>query len=116
VTALLFFHIVAGFFLVGSIGAAALALRAGHPLAWKAAAFFVVPAGVLTIILGEALASDQNAKGGWLDAGRALAFALLLGGIALTIVARRRPRAASYVAAALLLIGLATVFVMSARP
>jgi hypothetical protein len=122
-SALLFFHALTAFVLVGGIGAVAVSSRFSALVAWRTSAFLVVPSAVATIALGEGLASMDGTKAGWLDAGRGLALAgLLLGGIVLAILARRalqRPSLARPVwllAAALIVIALAVEFLMAAKP
>jgi hypothetical protein len=120
---LLFFHVLLAMFAVGGLIAAAIAARfAAWDLARRSAAA-AVAAIIMTVALGEGLAANENASGPWLDASRGLTvFGLLVGGAALAVVtglARTRPRlrpVAAATAALLVLIALATVFVMAAKP
>ena len=129
---LLFVHVVVAMVLLGGIlaaTAASVAARRRPPqsklfldLTWWASLGSVV-AAVTTVVLGEALAADEDIEAGWLDASRLLAFAgLLLGSIVLAALARlalRRPGLAGTVAAVGAVVGaaaLATVFVMAAKP
>jgi hypothetical protein len=120
---LVFLHVLVGMLVVGGLIAAAVTARfeLWNVARWSAAA--AVAATIVTIGLGEGLAGDDDAQGGWLDASRGLAvFGLLLGGCALAVMAglaRARPwarRITALLAVFLVLIGLATAFVMAARP
>ena len=120
---LVFLHVLVGMLVVGGLIAAAVTARfeLWNVARWSAAA--AVAATIVTIGLGEGLAGDDDAQGGWLDASRGLAvFGLLLGGCALAVMAglaRTRPwarRITALLAVLLVLIGLATAFVMAARP
>ena len=121
---LVFLHVLVGMFVVGGLIAAATTARFGlwNVARWSAAV--AVGATIVTIGLGEGLAADEDVEAaGWLDASRGLTvFGLLLGGCALAVVAnlaRTRPwarRITALLAVVLVLIGLATAFVMAARP
>jgi hypothetical protein len=117
---LVFLHVLVGMLVVGGLIAAAVTARFEL---WNVARWSAVAATIVTIGLGEGLAGDDDAQGGWLDASRGLAvFGLLLGGCALAVMAglaRTRPwarRITALLAVLLVLIGLATAFVMAARP
>jgi hypothetical protein len=120
---LVFLHVLVAMLVVGGlITAAAAAWFALWDVARRSAALAVVGT-IVAIGLGEWLAADDDIDAGWLDASRLLAvFGLLLGGAALAVVAglaRTRPhagRVAAAIAVALVLIGLATAFVMAAKP
>jgi len=120
---LVFLHVLVGMLVVGGLIAAAVTARfeLWNVARWSAAA--AVAATIVTIGLGEGLAGDEDAQGGWLDASRGLAvFGLLLGGCALAVIAglaSTRPwarRTTALLAVFLMLIGLATAFVMAAKP
>lgn len=122
-TTLLFFHVLVAMLAVGGLIAAAATARFGAwDLARRAAAAAL--AGIIVAIaLGEGLAADENASGSWLDVSRGLTvFGLLLGGAGLAVLsglARTRPRLRIPVAATaalLVVVALATVFVMAAKP
>jgi hypothetical protein len=120
---LVFLHVLVAMLVVGGLIAAAVTARFGlwNVARWSAAS--AVGATIVTIGLGEGLAADEDAQGGWLDASRGLTvFGLLLGGCVLAVVAslaRTRPwarRITALLAVFLVLIGLATSFVMAAKP
>jgi hypothetical protein len=126
VNALLFVHLLAAMTLVGALLAAAIAARHGDDRLQslvRGSAIAALTATVVTIGLGEGLAANEHASGGWLDASRGLAvFGLLLGSAALAVLAawaRTRVRlrqALSPTAVVLVLVALATAFVMAAKP
>jgi hypothetical protein len=120
---LVFLHVLVAMLLVGGLIAAAVTARfeLWNVARWSAAV--AVGATIIAIGLGESLAADEDAQGSWLDASRGLAvFGLLLGGCALAVIAglaRTRPwagRITALLAVFLGLIGLATAFVMAAKP
>lgn len=116
---LLFFHVLVGMVLVGALIAAAVAARFEQWGLARRAALAALAATIAAIGLGEGLAADEGTHAGWLDASRALAaFGLLLGGGLLVVLtgASRARRLAAPTAALLALIGLATTFVMAAKP
>ena len=131
--ALLFFHVLAGMVVAGVLIAAAVAAVAARNRSdergdllrsfARRAGIGALAATIVAIGLGEGLAADEDASGSWLDASRGLAvFGLLLGGAALVVLAGvsgtrprlRRPFA--LVAVALVVVALATAFVMAAKP
>jgi hypothetical protein len=133
VNALLFLHVLVAMLLLGALIAAAVAAAAARGrddergdllrVLSRRASVAALGATIVGIGLGEGLAADEDASGSWLDASRGLAvFGLLLGGAALAVlagVARTRPRfrgALAALAAVLVLVALATAFVMAARP
>jgi hypothetical protein len=133
VSALLFFHVLAAMVVAGLLIAAAVAAVAAQNRSddrgellrcfARRAGIGALAATIVAIGLGEGLAADENASGGWLDASRGLAvFGLLLGGAALVVLAGvsgSRPRfrnPLALLAVALVLIALATAFVMAAKP
>jgi ABC-type Na+ efflux pump permease subunit len=120
---LVFLHVLVAMLLVGGLIASAVTSRfeLWNVARWSAAV--AVGATIVTIGLGEGLAGDEDVDAGWLDASRGLAvFGLLLGGCVLAIaasLARTRPgaqRVTPPLAVLLVLIGLATAFVMAAKP
>jgi hypothetical protein len=120
---LVFLHVLVAMLVVGGLIAATVTARFGRWDVARGAAALAVAGTIVTIGLGEWLAADDDIETSWLDASRLLTvFGLLLGGCVLAAiagVARTRPRARRFVtpiAAALVLIGLATAFVMVARP
>ena len=130
---LLFLHVLVAMMLAGALIAAAAAAAAARGRAdergdllralVRRASVGALDATIAAIGLGEGLAADENATGSWLDASRGLAvFGLLLGSAFLMLVAvlaRSRPRLRGPLAAialALVLIALATAFVMAAKP
>jgi len=120
---LVFLHVLVGMLVVGGLIAAAVTARFELWNVARRSAAAAVAATTVTIGLGEGLAGDDDAQGGGLDASRGLAvFGLLLGGCALAVMAglaRTRPwarRITALLAVLLVLIGLATAFVMAARP
>lgn len=132
-SALLFLHVLVAMLVGGAlIAAAVLAVAArrrdddrGDLLRTLArrAAIGALAATIVAIGLGEGLAADESASGSWLNASRGLAvFGLLLGSAALAVLAgvsRTRPRfrgPLALVSVALVLIALATAFVMAAKP
>ncbi len=132
-SALLFFHVLVAMVLAGALIAAAVAAIAARSsddgrgdllraLA-RRAAIGALAATIVAIGLGEGLAADEDASGSWLDTSRGLTvFGLLLGSAALAVlagVARSRPRFRGPLAALaglLVLVALATAFVMAAKP
>jgi hypothetical protein len=132
-SALLFVHVLVAMALEGALivaAVAALAARNGadersdllRALGRRSAAGALI-ATIGTIGLGEGLAAVEHAHGSWLDASRGLTvFGVLLGGAALTVVsefARARPRLrtlTAFTGCLLVLIALATAFVMAAKP
>jgi hypothetical protein len=132
-SALLFLHVLAAMVVAGVLIAAAVAAIAargrddarGDLLRCFArrAAIAALAATIVAIGLGEGLAADKHASGSWLDASRGLTvFGLLVGSAALAAlagVAGTRPRfrrPLALLAVALVLVALATAFVMAARP
>lgn len=118
-TTLLFFHVLVAMLVVGGLITAAVACRYELWGAARRAAMGALAATIAAIGLGEGLAADQGVHAGWLDASRGLAvFGLLFGGgLLLVLTGPSRLRAAAApLAAALVLIGLATAFVMAAKP
>ena len=120
---LVFLHVLVAMLLVGGLIASAVTARfeLWNVARWSAVA--AVAATIVTIGLGEGLTADEDVAAGWVDASRGLAvFGLLLGGCVLAVVAglaRTRPRArrvTAPLAVLLVLIGLATAFVMAAKP
>ena len=120
---LVFLHVLVAMLVVGGlITAAVTALFARWDIV-RASAALAIAGTIVAIGLGEWLASEEDVDADWLDASRLLTvFGLLLGGCALALLAglaRTRPWAQRLVAptaAVLVLIGLATAFVMSAKP
>jgi hypothetical protein len=121
-SALLFFHVLVAMAVVGSLIAAATA-------AWfelwgivRGTTIAAVVGTIAAIGLGEGLAADEDVHAGWLDASRGLAVLGLLGAAVVVVLATlartrrglKRPTAAT--ALALVLIGLATAFLMAAKP
>ena len=130
---LLFLHVLAAMVLAGVLIAAAVAAVAargrddarGDLLRCFArrAAIGAIAATIATIGLGEGLAADEDASGSWLDTSRGLTvFGLLLGSAALAVLAGlagARPRfrrPVALLAVILVLVALATAFVMAAKP
>jgi hypothetical protein len=116
---LLFLHVLVAMPVVGGLITAALAARFELWSVARGAAIATLAATIAAIGLGEGLAADTGADAGWLDVSRALAvFGLLLGtGLLLVLtVASRMRRLAAPVGLVLLLVGLATAFVMAAKP
>jgi hypothetical protein len=120
---LVFLHVFVAMVLVGGLIVTAVTarLQMWNLSRWSAA--LAVAVTIVAIALGEWLASDEDVDADWLDASRLLAmFGLLLGGCALAVIAglaRTRPWAQRLVApgaSLLVLIGLATAFVMAAKP
>jgi len=117
--AVLFLHVLVAMFLGGGLIAAAICARFEL---WPAARWSAVAALAATIVaigLGEGLAADERVSAGWVDASRGLAvFGLLFGGAGLVIAtgSSRLRRLAAPWAAALIVIALATAFVMAAKP
>ena len=115
---LLFFHVLVAMIVVGALIAAAIAARFELWGLARRSALGALAATIAAIGLGEGLAADQGAHG-WLGASRALAaFGLLLGGALLVVLTgpSRVRRFAAPTAAGLVLVGLATAFVMAAKP
>ena len=116
---LLFFHVLVATVVVGALIAAAVAARFDLWDLARRAALGALAATIVAIGLGEGLAADAGVHAGWLDASRALAaFGLLLGGGLLVVLTgpSRVRRLAAPTAALLVLVGLATAFVMAAKP
>ena len=120
---LVFLHVFVAMLVVGGLIAAAVAARFELWSVARWSAVVAVAATIVTIGLGEGLAGDEDAQGGWLDTSRGLTvFGLLLGGCALAVITgltRTRPwarRITALLAVFLVLIGLATAFVMAAKP
>ncbi len=116
---LLFLHVLLAMVVVGGLIAAAVAARSDLWQLARGASIAAVVGTIATVGLGEGLAADEGVHAGWLDASRALAlFGLLLGGAGLVVLAStpRLRRLAAPTAVLLVLIGLATAFVMSAKP
>jgi hypothetical protein len=118
-SSLLFFHVLVAMVLVGGLITAAVAARFDLWSLARRAAIGALAATIAAIGLGEGLAAEQDAHAGWLDASRGLTvFGLLLGGGLLLVVTgpSRVRRLAAPLGAALVLVGLATAFVMAAKP
>jgi hypothetical protein len=131
--ALLFFHVLVAMVLVGAVITAAVAGLAARrrdddrgdllrELA-RRASIAALGATLVVVALGEGLAGEEGAGGSWLDVSRGLTvFGLLLGEAALAVVtglARTRPGLrgiAALTAVLLVVIALATAFVMAAKP
>jgi hypothetical protein len=121
--ALLYLHVLAAMTAVGFLIVVAITAAARMWAGARLGAIAAVVATIVAIGLGEGLAADEDAAGTWLDVSRGLAvFGVLLGGaglIVVTGVARSRPPWRAPVAAgavAIVAIGLATAFVMAAKP
>jgi hypothetical protein len=121
--ALLYLHVLAAMVAVGLLIVVAIAAAVGMWAGARLAAIGAVVATIAAVGLGEGLAADENVAGTWLDVSRGLAvFGVLLGGaglIVVTGVARSRPPWRAPIAAgaaAIVAIGLATAFVMAAKP
>ena len=120
---LVFLHVLVAMLVVGGLITAAVTARFERWDVVRSSAALAVAGTIVAIGLGEWLAANDGTEADWLDASRLLAvFGLLLGGCALAViagVARTRPWAQRFVApvaAVLVLIGLATAFVMAAKP
>ncbi len=116
---LLFLHVLVGMGVVGGLIAAAVAARFGLWNVARRATLEALGATIVAIGLGEGLAADERVHAAWLDASRALAaFGLLLGGALLVVLTgpSRVRRFAAPTAALLVVVGLATAFVMAAKP
>ncbi len=116
---LLFFHVLVAMVVVGALIAAAVAARYELWGFARRAALGALAATIAAIGLGEGLAADQGVHADWLDASRALAaFGLLLGGALLVVLTgpSRMRRLAAPTAVLLVVVGLATAFVMAAKP
>lgn len=116
---LLFFHVLIAIVVVGGLIAAAVAARFELWGLARRSALGALAATIVAVGFGEGLAAEEAAHAGWLDASRALsAFGLLLGGALLVVLtgASRVRRLAAPTAALLILIALATAFVMAAKP
>ncbi|HST26305.1 MAG TPA: hypothetical protein VLJ76_09950 [Gaiellaceae bacterium] len=120
---LLFLHVLAATVLVGALIAAAVGSQARDERVRgivRGSAIAALAATIVTVGLGEGLAANEHAGGGWLDASRGLAlFGLLLGSAALAVMTGRtlgRGRVVATTAVALSIIGLVTAFVMAAKP
>jgi hypothetical protein len=122
-TWLVFLHVLVAMLVVGGLITAAVTASFERWDVVRSSAALAVAGTIVAIGLGEWLAASDGTEAGWLDASRLLAvFGLLLGGCALAVIAglaRTRPwapRLVAPVAAVLVLIGLATAFVMAAKP
>ena len=116
---LLFVHTLVAMLVVGGLITAAVAARYELWGVTRGAAIATLATTIAAIGLGEGLAADTGVDAGWLDASRALAvFGLLLGtGLLLILTgASRSRRLAAPLALVLVLVGLATAFVMAAKP
>lgn len=116
---LLFFHVLVAMLVVGAWIAAAVAARFELWNLARRTAVGALAATIAAVGLGEGLAADQGVHAGWLDASRALAaFGLLAGGGLLVVLVGlpRGRRFAAGTAVLLVLVGLATAFVMAAKP
>ena len=120
---LVFLHVLVAMLVVGGLITAAVTARFERWDVVRSSTALALAGTIVTIGLGEWLAANDDTEGDWLDASRLLAvFGLLLGGCALVVIAglaSTRPWAQRFVApvaAVLVLIGLATAFVMAARP
>jgi hypothetical protein len=116
---LLFFHVLVAMVLVGGLITAAVAARFELWTVTRWSTIAALAATIAAIGLGEGLAADQGVHAGWLDASRGLAvFGLLLGGGLLLVLTgpSRVRRLAAPLALSLVLVGLATAFVMAAKP
>jgi len=110
VKTLLVFHVLVAMIVVGALTAAAVAALSKLWESARRCTLLAVATTIVAVALGEGLAADEHAGGGWLDASRGLTvFGLLLGGAGL--VALTAPAALF-----LVLVGLATAFVMAAKP
>jgi hypothetical protein len=119
VNSLLFLHVVVAMIAIGGLIASAVALRLQLSAIARGSAIAAVAATIAAVGLGEGLAADEGVHAGWIDASRGLAvFGLLLGGALLIVLTgpSRLRRLAAPLAAVLVLIGLATAFVMAAKP
>jgi len=119
VNPLLFFHVLVAMGVVGGLIAAGVAARFELWDFARRAALAALGTTIVAVGLGEGLAADQSVHAGWLDTSRALAgFGLLLGGGLLVVLTgpSRARRFAAPAAALLVLVGLATAFVMAAKP
>ena len=116
---LLFLHVVVAMAVVGALIAAAVLARLELWGLARRAGVGALATTIAAIGLGEGLAADESVHAGWLDASRALAvFGLLLGGAVLVVLTgpSRVRRFAAPIAVLLVLVGLATAFVMAAKP
>ena len=130
---LLFLHVLVAMMLAGALIAAAAAAAAARGRAdergdllralVRRASVGALVATIAAIGLGEGLAADEDASGSWLDTSRGLTvFGLLLGSAALAVLAGlagARPRfrrPVALLAVILVLVALATAFVMAAKP
>jgi hypothetical protein len=119
VNALLFLHVLVAMAVVGALIAAAVAAQVELWDLARRAAVAALATTIAAIGLGEGLAADQGVRAAWVDASRALgAFGLLLGGALLVVLTgpSRLRRLAAPTAVLLVLVGLATAFVMAAKP
>jgi hypothetical protein len=117
--ALLFLHVLVAMILVGGLIAAAICARFALWTVARRCAIAALAATIVAIGLGEGLAAEDSLSADWLDTSRGLTvFGLLLGGAGLVILTGpiRLRRIAAPWAAALIVIALATAFVMAARP
>lgn len=104
---------------VGALIVAAVAARRELWGIARRAALGALAATIVAVGLGEGLAAEKSVHAGWLDASRALAaFGLLLGGALLVVLTgpSHVRRFAAPTAVLLVLVGLATAFVMAAKP
>ena len=125
---LVYLHVVLAMTLVGALLAIAV-LAAGaesreylRRLAWRTA-LLAAAASVATAVVGEVTRARSSVDGTWLDVGSSLAYAgLVLPGLALAALAwfaLERPPLARWVAtlaSAMVVVGLATAFLMAAKP
>jgi hypothetical protein len=133
VSALLFFHVLVAMVLVGALITAAVAAVAARKrddergdllrTLVRRSAVAALATTIVAVGLGEGLAADEHARGSWLDASRGLTvFGLLLGSAVLAVLAgltRTHPRVRRAVAAItvlLVVLALATAFVMTTTP
>jgi hypothetical protein len=118
-SALLFLHVLVAMLVVGGLMTAAVAARFELWSVARGTAIGVLATTIAAIGLGEGLAAVEDAHGGWLDASRGLAvFGLLLGAAGLLVLTgwARTRRLTAPLALVLVLVGLATAFVMAAKP
>ncbi len=117
--ALLFLHLLLAMILLGGLLVAAVCARFELWGVVRRSALVSLSATIVAIGLGEGLAADESLSAGWLDVSRGLAvFGLLLGsaGIAIAAGSPRLRRLAARWALALIVVALATAFVMAAKP
>jgi len=117
--ALLFLHVLVAMILLGGLLTASVCARFELWAVARMSAVAALAATIVAIGLGEGLAADESLSADWLDASRGLAvFGLLLGSAGLVVVAGspRLRRLAAPWAVALVVVALATAFVMAAKP